>query len=165
MGLWRRLPAPVTGVFPAPLLNPSDMVRSLKITVVFFLLQPTTLACRLACLATFGFGAVLLMPGIAMIRTEENGTVHAPALLDSCGHRRLTSRVNDHANAPYWEEDGGGRTKGKNKEENFMRMLWKKTEEEEPTLSRRPCYSTFRSPVTRSELLCLSDPSSLFYTS
>ena len=28
-----------------------------------------------------------------------------------------------------------------------MRMLWKKTEKEEPTLSGRPSYSTFRSPV------------------
>jgi len=86
MGLWRRLPAPVTGVFPAPLLDPSDMVRSLKIAAVLFLLHPATLTCSLACLATLGFGAVLLMPGVARIRTEENGAVRAPALLDSCGH-------------------------------------------------------------------------------
>jgi len=37
-----------------------------------------------------------------------------------------------------WEEDSGGRTQGKKREENFMRMVWKKTKAGKQTFSGRP---------------------------
>jgi hypothetical protein len=73
-------------MLPTPLLNPPNMVGPLKIMAVFVLLLPAALTGRLACFAAFRLGAVLLMPGVSRIRTEENGAVRAPALLDSLGH-------------------------------------------------------------------------------
>jgi hypothetical protein len=107
----------------------------LKIVAVFFFLEPLALACRLACFTAVGLGAISLMSGIAWIWTEQNTAVHAPALPDSCGHRPLTSGLNDHANPRHQEEDGSGRTPRKQKEEDFMRMLWKKTKEGKATFS------------------------------
>jgi len=49
-----------------------------------------------------------------------------------------TSEVNDHANPLHYEEHGYGRKRGKKTEEDFMRMLWKKTKEEKQTFSRHP---------------------------
>ena len=62
------------------------MVGALKVVAVFLLLPPAALTDRLACLATFGFGTELLMPGVARVRTEENRAVRTPALFDSFGH-------------------------------------------------------------------------------
>jgi hypothetical protein len=49
-----------------------------------------------------------------------------------------TSGANDHANPRHQEEDGNGRRRGKKTEEDFMRMLWKKTKQEKQTFSRHP---------------------------
>jgi len=71
---------------PTPLLNPPHMIGPLKVVAVFFLLPPTVLTGRLARLATLGMGAVVLMPDISGIRTEQNRAMQAPALLDSRDH-------------------------------------------------------------------------------
>jgi hypothetical protein len=63
-----------------------------------------------------------------------------------------TSGVNDHANPRHYEEHGYGRKRGKKTEEDFMRMLWKKTNQEKQTFPGRPFQGTFRSPVTGTPL-------------
>jgi hypothetical protein len=84
------------------------MIGPLKVMAVFFLLPPTVLTGRLACLATLRTGAVLLMSGIPRVGTEQNRAMQAPALLDSRDHCLLTSGTNDHANGESGEEVTNG---------------------------------------------------------
>jgi len=72
---------------PAPLAHPLNILRSPEVVPVFLLHQPLLLAVHLAGLSAFGFGTVILMPGIAAVRGKEIVTVLALALSDWFCHR------------------------------------------------------------------------------
>jgi hypothetical protein len=69
-----------------PPLYPSDMIRSPKVVLVLWFLQPAALAFSFACLAASWLGAEFLPDAAAMVRLEIIVAVLAFTLSDSSPH-------------------------------------------------------------------------------
>jgi len=73
----------------SPIFHALNMLGAGKVILIFGLAQPLRLACLFAGFSTLRFGAVLLVIGVARIRSEKIFTVLAFTFSNAFNHRPL----------------------------------------------------------------------------
>jgi hypothetical protein len=120
----------------APGANPVDIEGPAEVVAVLGLAGPAALARGLAGLAARGFGAVLLMPEIAIVGKKKLPTVLAFSLADATTHGPTPPWVHDPEFRGGPAKKRSGVRSGKKREESFeMRALGRRRPRKKTTLS------------------------------